>query len=161
MLTKDIFNYIIKPSLQITNLWSPSAEILIYGTGMVETGYQYLMQIGAPANGGIGFWQMEPSDYTDICRWLKAPTNRVLCNSILAACYYDALPSDPNSMASNLRFAALMCRVHYSRFSEPLPNEKDAAGMAKYHKIHYNTALGAADMTKNTDVFQGIIDGKL
>ena len=36
-----------------------------------------------------------------------------------------------------------MCRVHYYRVSEALPEENDIEGMARYWKKYYNTPLGA------------------
>ena len=35
-----------------------------------------------------------------------------------------------------------MCRVHYARVSEPLPEAGDLDGQAHYWKDHYNTRLG-------------------
>ena len=158
MLANDILNYVIRPLLQITNLWSPEAEILVFGTGMVETNYNYLMQSGAPTVGAIGFWQMEKATYLDHCKWLKHPDRRVLLNGILGSCYYEILPTDPSALAVNLRLAALLCRVHYLRVQERLPHGS-AADFAAYHKKYYNTSKGKADADKNTAVFQRIIDG--
>jgi len=160
-LAKQIRTNIIKPTLQITDLWSPSAEILVYGTGMIESNYESLVQMDSPVNGGLGFFQLEPSDFMDLSRSLKNAANKVLLGSILAACYYEMLPVDPRRVISDIKFATLLCRYHYGRVSTRLPDEADAAGLAEYHKTFYNSALGAADVAKNTITFQSIIDGGL
>ena len=163
MLSTDILRYIIRPTLKVAELWSPSAEILIYGTGLVESNYNYLMQIGAPQNGGIGFFQIQPSDYFDMCKWLKlcntAVNNKRLHNTIISSCYYEALPLDEMVLASNIKFAVLMCRVHYLRIKKPLPEPDDVAGLSMYHKVYYNSLLGKADAVKNEQIFRkAIID---
>lgn len=160
MLTKDIRQYIIAPTLKEIDLWSESSEILIYGTGFVETAYQYLMQIGTPKNGGISFWQIEPSDYLDACAYLKN-ANIHLLQRILTISNCNALPANPMALVWNMKLAVIFCRVHYLRRPEPLPNADNASGFAQLHKKAYNSAMGAANVDKNTSVFQEIIDGRL
>lgn len=160
-LSKQIREYIIAPALRVANLWSESAEILVYGTGMVESQYEYICQIGNPADGGMGYWQQEPSDFKDVCKWLDALGQKQLKNNILSCCYYLSMPIDPAVLMRNTKLAALLCRAHYLRFPAMLPLPSDAAGFANYHKEYYNTSLGAADASKNTEVFQEIIDGKI
>jgi hypothetical protein len=160
-LAKSIRSYIIKPALQVSNLHSQAAEILVYGTGMVESEYQYICQIGYPADGGLGYFQMEPSDFKDLCKWLNAFPQQQVKNNILSCCYYTSMPIDPAVLMSNIKLAALLCRAHYLRIPERLPSANDAHGMAVYHKKYYNSMLGDADVGKNTEVFQEVIDGKL
>jgi hypothetical protein len=164
MQAKDIHKLIITPTLQIAGLYSESADILIYGTGWVESEYFYKEQIGHPKNGGLGYWQDEPSDYKDIISWLNKPVNRSLLDRILSSCYYTVLPSDPRVLISNIKYACLICRLHYHRAElnhHELPDSKDAKALAIYHKRWYNSSLGAADIDKNTIVFQRIIDNEL
>lgn len=161
MLAKQVREYIIAPSLRVANLWSEAAEILVYGTGMVESNYEYICQIGNPSDGGLGCWQMEPSDFKDLCKWLDLFPQKNIKNNILSCCYYMSMPIDPGVLMSNLKLAALLCRAHYYRCPEELPSASDAKGMADFHKAYYNTSCGAADAAKNTEIFQGIIDGKL
>ena len=158
MLKHDILNFIIRPALKVTDLWSPSAEILVYGTGLIETDYNYLMQMGTPPNGGIGFFQMESSDYLDLYSFLRRPKNSRLFNSVLSACYYASFPMDSTVLASNIKFAALMCRCHYLRYPEALPDAKNSQALSEYHKVYYNSSLGTADAAKNAVIFQSIID---
>jgi hypothetical protein len=158
MIAKDIREYIIKPALQEINLYCQTSEILVYGTGMCETEYKYLVQIGSPHNGGLSPWQIEPSDYADIFNWLNFDLNRVLLESILKSNYYQSLPQDPKVLIYNLKLAAMLCRVHYTRTNEPLPAIEPQA-MAEYHKKHYNQG-GKADVEKNTKIFSRIINGE-
>lgn len=162
MLAKQIRQNIIAPTLKILDLWSLSAEILIYGTGHIESGYEYLLQIGNPKNGGLGFFQMEPSDFSDILLYLKKPKNRQLSEYIMSSCYYTAIPIDPMTLISNIKFAIAMCRVHYLRAAASLPKPDDANAMANYHMKYYNgDGLGKTDVSKNVPIFQRIIDGNL
>ena len=43
----------------------------------------------------------------------------------------------------DLFYAAAMCRVHYRRFPEPLPEATDLPGQARLWKLRYNSPLGA------------------
>lgn len=158
MLHKDIYKNIIKPGLESVFGANPSADILVYGTGMVETGYNYLTQIGKPENGGIGFFQIQPSDYKDIQIWVRNGFVKGLFDRLLATCYYSAWPQDVRVLAHNIKFSALICRTHYYRIKEPLPKPTEARQLAEYHKRFYNGgALGKADVDRNTDIFEAII----
>lgn len=158
MLGKEIRQHIIAPVLQVVNMWSPSAEILVYGTGMVESNYNHLVQIGNPKNGGLGFWQLETSDFTDICLYLRNNFNKGLIDRVLAACYYITMPVDPSVLIHNIKLSCLFCRIHYWRVKEPLPKADDFQGLAAYHKRYYNSSLGDADVVKNTEVFKVLVD---
>lgn len=161
MLANDIRIQIIRPALQSIGLWSASAEVLIYGTGMVESGYNHLVQIGSPQGGGLGFFQMEKSDYEDIYAFLRHPKNVRLYNSVISCCYYCAFPMDSSVLVHNIKFAAVMCRLHYLRTSQAIPELADGGeAFAEYHKVYYNSLDGAASVTTNTKIFQGIIDDK-
>lgn len=162
MQARDIRQHIIIPTLKIVDLWSPAAEILVYGTGFIESNYYYTVQIGNVKNGGLGYWQMEPSDFKDICVYLRNNFNKGLLDRVLAACYYTILPTDPKSLISNIKLAMLFCRVHYWRIKAPLPAPTDAFALAEYHYKYYNgDGLGKTHPDKNTIVFQQIIDGNL
>lgn len=153
--------YVIKPALDIVGLGSKSAEILLTGTMLVETGCNYLKQTNALIIGGQGLFQIEPQTHRDIKKWLNNYINKNLLDSILSACYISILPTDDEVLVYNLRYAVLMARLVYHRSPKPLPLESDAAGMAEYHKNVYNTALGKADIETNTLVFKRVIDGEI
>ena len=62
--TKQLRTRIVRPTLQVIGLWSPSAENLVMGTAMQESRCTYLKQLGkGPA---IGIFQMEPMTFQDI-----------------------------------------------------------------------------------------------
>ncbi len=46
----------------------------------------------------------------------------------------------PEALAGNLWYAAAMCRVHYYRYPEPIPDH--LSGQAALWKQRYNTELG-------------------
>lgn len=158
MLKYDIRKYVIVPALKECDLWSPSAEILVYGTGLVESNYDYLVQIGNPPNGGKGFFEQQDDDYHDQIKGLLASH---ILHKVLSSCGYSELPENPFAVVYNIKFAALMCRLHYARYEEPLPKPDDALGMAQYHKKYYNGgSLGKANVDINTKIFEGAINEK-
>ena len=109
---------------------------------MTESGGKYLQQIGGPA---LGLFQMEPATHDDIWdNYLKYRTDiRQRLSHVLAPS-----PLKVYQLRTNLLYAAMMCRIHYWRVPEPLPDVDDIEGMANYHKIHYNSIYGKADPAK-------------
>jgi len=87
----------------------------------------------------LGLFQMEPATHDDI--W-----NNFLVYRIELGKKVDALAVDTDSIAMvfNLIYAAAMCRVHYYRVPEALPDAGDYEAQAKYHKKFYNTELGSS-----------------
>lgn len=160
MFAQQIRSHVIVPALENIGMLTPAAEILVYGTGMVESNYQDIVQYGMPKNGGLGFWQDEPSDYFDLCIWLKNGFNKGLLEKVLNSCELTGLPKDPTILVYNLRLAALFCRIHYYRIRAPLPSMSDAYGLAEYHKEHYNSG-GKADVDRNASIFKKIIDNEI
>jgi hypothetical protein len=49
---------------------------------------------------------------------------------------------DQMALELNLAYQIAMCRLHYYRVSEALPESEDIQGLARYWKRHYNTHLG-------------------
>jgi hypothetical protein len=62
----QVRDYVIRPALQRVGLWSPAAEQLVFGTGLVETGYNWLDQTTPGPGPAYGPWQMEEPTHTDI-----------------------------------------------------------------------------------------------
>ena len=54
-----------------------------------------------------------------------------------------AEPGGRHDLETNDLYACAMCRIHYQRVREPLPDADDLEGQAAYWKAHYNTPLGA------------------
>ena len=64
MLASQILSLVIRPALSKINLWSHSAEELVLGTAIVESGLTYIRQWDdGPA---LGLWQVEPSTQNDL-----------------------------------------------------------------------------------------------
>ena len=131
----------IQPTLLDLDMYSPEAEVLILGTGLVESNLREIEQ-GRPGNVGpaLGFFQMEPNTYYDL--WKNYLDYRPkIEKAIMNTCRLSVIPK-AEALAWNLRLACAMCRVHYWRVSERLPEKNDIRGMASYWKRHYNTHKG-------------------
>jgi len=127
---------VINPALDVLELNSQAARELLLGTAIQESGLRYLKQLGGgPA---LGLFQMEPATHKDIwdnyLRYRGELTARI---SVLCR-----LPIE-EMLVTNLLYAAAMCRVHYLRAPDPLPEAGDLEGQAAYWKKWYNTAQGA------------------
>jgi len=145
---------IIRPALQSANLWSEESEMLIYGTGVVESGYRTFVQDRGPA---LGYFQIEPQTHLFLKDYLKQPKNIKIKVDILNACGLSSLPED-EQLIYNLRYSALMARVRYLNAPPCIPFWNDAVGMAEYHAKWYNRG-GKADVAQNTIIFKQLIDG--
>jgi len=129
-------------------LSSDAAVNLIMGTIAQESAMgKYRRQLGnGPAR---GICQMEPATEKDIwqnfLRYKVVLRNRI---STITGVY----SHDPKKLEINDQYAILMCRVHYMRVREALPEAGDVNALAKYWKLHYNTPLGhgtAKEFVKN------------
>ena len=135
---------IVRPSLEEVGLHSDAAEDLVMGTAAQESHLQYVKQLGGgPA---LSLFQIEPATYNDY--WDNYLQHREdLSDKIFEAIQYDdevqKVPPDPERMVWDLKFASIMCRIHYRRISEALPQSGDVAGYAAYWKKYYNTVHGA------------------
>ncbi len=135
--------YVIRPTLERIALWSQSAENLLLGTALTESGgLKWLHQLGGgPA---LGLYQMEPATHDDHWQNFLAyrPGLRERVESVLA-------PGDKlDQLMTNLAYATAMARVHYLRDPEPLPAADDIEAMAHYWKRVYNTEAGAGTVGK-------------
>jgi hypothetical protein len=135
---------VIRPALQYIELWSPAAENLVLGTALVESKAEYVHQVNGPA---LGLWQMEPATHDDI--W----DNYLAFNDPLALLVSRleteaSITRGASELIGNLYYGAAMCRVHYRRVKEALPQAKDAEAMARYWKTYYNSARGAGTVEK-------------
>ncbi len=129
---------VIRPALQACGLWSEAAELLVFGTGVQESGFRYLVQIGGGP--GRGFWQMEPATDDDIHETYLA--YRAGLRGLVEA---TMVPKTPRAeqLVWNLGYATVMCRIHYLRDPAPLPAADDLDAMGALWKRRYNTPSGA------------------
>jgi hypothetical protein len=141
---ENLRELVIRPALQYIELWSQAAENLVLGTALVESNAEYLHQVKGPA---LGLWQMEPATHDDI--WDNFLKYRATLRELVQDLQSPAqIMSGSTALIGNLYYGAAMCRVHYWRATEALPQAKDADGMAKYWKAHYNTPLGKGTVEK-------------
>ena len=125
---------IIEPTCQGLGLGSPEAVDLVLGTAIAESGLKRLRQISGPA---LGLWQMEPATHADI--WANYLSYRPhLIERLQEVSGIGA--QDLNALIFNLRYACAMCRIHYKRVADPIPETLEA--QAAYYKRYFNTELG-------------------
>ena len=142
---------IVGPTLKSMDAWSLAAEDLLMGTAMQESGLRFLKQLaGGPA---LGVYQMEPATADDI--WTNYLAHRKDLADKVSSFGMSRLIE--NQYAGNLYYATAMCRVHYMRVSEPLPDAGDAVGMGRYWKKHYNTVLGAGKAIEFVESFDKVV----
>lgn len=150
MNLKQMTEYVIDPALKAVDLYSPQASRLILLTGMVESRYEYVAQVGGPAR---SFWQVEPetaSDHFDnYLHW------RVPLLDQVKALMLDGESIETN-LALNMGFAVVMARLVYRRNKMALPMVDDLAGQAYMWKKVYNTPLGAGTEEKFIEICQGL-----
>ncbi len=140
---------LIKDTLQKMGMWSQEAEELVFLTGMVESGYDYIYQIGS----GIArsFWQVESATSKDcIDNYLKFRKKKleIVCDIM------DVEPDRLLSMSDedlkhllwgNIYAGIIFCRIKYWRVPKKIPFELEE--MARYWKAYYNTEGGAGTVT--------------
>ena len=138
MIDIDHFRlHVVRATLTYLRVWSASAEELLLGTAVQESGLRYLRQFDAgPAR---GVYQIEPATHDDIVkRYLKRKP--ALANKV------DALlapePSPIDQLATNLSYATAIARLRYWMDPEALPEADDIDGLGKYWKRVYNTLAG-------------------
>jgi hypothetical protein len=151
----------IKPILKEFDLFSDSSSKLIAMTTNHESGlYNHNRQIGLNPDGnvgGFGMGQIELATHKDIyVNYLIYKEN--LCEKIIKT-FFDTdfshrefiehgLYNDKELLQHNNYYNSLICRIHYLRVSEKLPDYEDNLGMAKYWKKYYNTELGKGTVEK-------------
>ncbi len=152
MNAKQLREYIVRPALKSINQWSENAEALVMGTASQESHLKYIKQLGnGPA---LSFFQMEPATHDDI--WdnylnYRPALAELVCNVIEFG--DEGIPT-ANRLLWDMRYAAIMCRIHYRRVAQMLPDAHDVWGLAAYWKKHYNTEQGAGTEQEFVDNFR-------
>lgn len=147
--------HIVRPTLMALDLFSPAAENLLLGTAAQESRLgHYLVQLGGgPAR---GIFQMEPATHLDLWEnfliWRGDLQKRVMAMRFSVA-------ADAEEMVWNLRYATAMCRIHYLRVKEALPDADDVEGLARYWKRTYNTELGKGTVAEFCKHYLELVQG--
>ena len=143
-------DYIIKPSLQLINMYSEgSEELLVAICAQESSGGRYLKQIGGPA---LGIFQMQPSTHDNIwTKYLlnsdKEKTINTLGYTVLKGCRYIISPP-AEVMIHNLYYATMMARCFWLGFEGLIPDKNDLDGIWDIYKEYWNTEDGAAIQSK-------------
>ncbi len=145
---------VIEDVLHRLGYHSDSAVELVYLTGLIESNYDYLKQLGnGPAK---SFFQIEPATCYDIIENYVS-YRKSLARSIAETAMINPLWIDYSKeelgylLETNIAFAICMCRVHYRRVPKALPRLGDKLGYANYWKVYYNTELGKGTVEKFLD----------
>ena len=150
MNADQLRHIIVKPALEAIGLWSEAAENLVMGTAAQESHLEYVKQLNGPA---LGLFQMEPATYHDL--WDSYLGHRPeLASKIRQAIEYNGGIPPASRMCWDLRFAAIMCRIHYRRIPKALPDAEDIWALAAYWKKFYNTPLGAGTEAQFADNYR-------
>ena len=136
---------IVRPTLKLAGYWSEPSENLLIATALTESNLDYLKQIKGPA---IGLYQCEPATYEDVTQYIKRDPKRV--SAVLDVSGFTSWPTI-DALQWNLRYATMICRMHYYRFPEPIPEKPDEA--YTYYKKYYN-GPGAATYEKCIKCFK-------
>lgn len=117
--------------------YSDDALTLVMRTGMAESGYRTLRQMGdGPA---IGFFQVELDTAQDTLDNYVAYRQK-LKDKLVGL----GLGNDLEfSLLSNIALQVAFCRLKYRRDKDPIPSWDNLEAQAKYWKKVYNTELGA------------------
>jgi len=143
-LKKEI-KYLIKYALRELNLDSVEARSLVYRTGMAESGYRHLAQIGMNiGSGAVGFFQNEPNSIKDT--WENFAMGKRYATVLLS---HGFDPDDHiNSVLGSITLQIMFARLQYRRNKEPLPDIEDYIAQGKYYKKYYNTDKGKGSVEK-------------
>lgn len=138
-------------------MWSESAEELVFLTGLVESKYKYIKQIGTgPAR---SFWQVEPSTARDsIDNYLKYREKRLgSIANIMRISPEDLLDMSEHELGialwSDMVAGIVFCRLKYWRVPHKIPSS--TIGLARYWKKWYNTDGGAGTVSHFIEIVKG------
>ena len=150
MVNEKQIRVLIDRVLHDINMHSDNAVDLVYRTGMVESRYEYISQVGS----GIArsFWQVESATAKDsIDNYLGfRPKKLMLCAKAMHV-DPDWLADATDEQLKNLMWGSIVagivfCRVKYWRVPKPIPS--DIEGQSKYWKRWYNSESGAGTVEK-------------
>ena len=156
-LYRDI-QEIIDDTLHRISMYSPEASLMVFNTGLVESGYRALMQY--PSKIARSYFQVEPNTCYDIfenyLKYRKSIWYDVIDTCELNEKYKQAIPTREECarlLTNNIAFAICMARLVYRRVPTRLPRTDDLEGQANYWLKHYN-AGGKGSIDKFTEAIK-------
>jgi hypothetical protein len=164
MLPIHLARYIVQPALAhmgegLRGFETGAAVWLVVGTAAVESAFRALDQHTGPGDRtwgpAYGFWQMEPATAEDIQQnYLRhRPGLERRLQALLAP-----VPDRTAQLASNLSYAAALCRLVYWRQRDcVLPAGVDPVAYARLWKRFYNTPAGAGTEAKFLGSWQRLV----
>ena len=126
---------------------SKEAVDLVLATGIVESRYEYIRQMGdGPAR---SFWQVEPASAVDNLAHYLVHRSSLMQKCAAASLvdvkhwqnYDERVWSD--ILEKNIAAGIIHCRIKYWRVPKRMPNTIE--GQADYWKKYYNTEGGSGD----------------
>lgn len=151
------FEEIITSVLKECELPSDKNSVhLILGTAATESKFgTYLKQKNGPA---VGVFQMEPTTHDDL--WINfIPHKHPECKEhLISACGKYIGTGWGTRMMTDLYYSIVMCRLHYMRFPETIPNSIEE--QAVYYKKYYNTVEGKGSVIKYLEDYYHYVLGK-
>lgn len=145
--------FIIKPALEKIQIYSPNdVELLMFTCATESRGGYFLKQEGGPA---LGIYQMEPLTYNDI--WVNFINLKQSLLTMMINNFGCGRTPSEDRLVYDLEFATVMCRIHYMRNHEVIPDHQEADLIWSYYKRYYNTALGAAKKDESINAYHQFI----
>ena len=150
MVNKDQMKELIVSTLKAmgSKYASKDAVSLVWSTGLVESGYKYIRQMGSgPAR---GFFQIEPktcvSQVENYIKYRKKLGYRLSSISDTPGSLWGSADMErwDSVLESNIIAGIIHCRLKYWRAPEAMPKTID--GYASYWKKHYNTLKGKGEV---------------
>ncbi|MQP67506.1 hypothetical protein GE253_19450 [Niveispirillum sp. SYP-B3756] len=164
MLPIHLARYVVQPTLAhmgegLRGFETLPAVWLVVGTAAVESGFRAIDQHSGPGDRtwgpAYGFWQIEPATAEDIHNnylHFRSGLDQRL-QRLLAA-----RPDRTAQLATNLSYAAALCRLIYWRQADcVLPQTVDPARFAALWKRFYNTPAGAGTEAQFLESWQRLV----
>lgn len=151
--------FIIRPSLNAIQLYSPGAEEMLVAICAHESlGGSYICQIskGGKIGPAKGIYQIEDATYNDIWSFIEKEHPDII-KKFQNFCPY-ANHHSPDFQINDLNYATIMARLFFLRIKTPFPVASDINAIAAFWKLHFNTILGAGkveDFIRNYHNFIG------
>ncbi len=124
--------------LRELEMYSPDAFNLVMRTGMQESKFKHLEQVGTgPA---LGLFQTEPGMTGAEDAWYNYVAFRGSLREKLILLGIPVGPWDNLTLMSNIALQAALCRIKYRRDKHPIPSTIEE--QAKYWKRVYNSEDG-------------------